>query len=268
MASKYQHQQLLEKLFSKNQLLPRIKEVFESFPEFTKMMDAQGIDPAFGHDVLVQMALRKRADLPTMVGMLRHHFEDGQKTADHLLKCVEADLLDWNEDLEVFIVKFLLPQPIQEELDRFQFPLPMVIVPRQVTHNRENGYLFNHRSIILKNNHHELDVCLDHINRVNKVKLTLNYGTAAMVKNKWKGLDKKKVDETFDEFKARKKAFEKYDRTAREVIGLLVQEGNEFYLTHRYDKRGRVYCQGYHVNYQGNAWNKSCIEFADKEYID
>jgi DNA-directed RNA polymerase len=52
------------------------------------------------------------------------------------------------------------------------------------------------------------------------------------------------------------------------VIGILEEYGNEFYLTHRYDKRGRVYCQGYHISYQGNAWNKSVIELADKEIIE
>jgi len=38
-------------------------------------------------------------------------------------------------------------------------------------------------------------------------------------------------------------------------------------MTHRYDKRGRVYCMGYHVNYQGTPWNKAVIELADKEMI-
>ena len=52
------------------------------------------------------------------------------------------------------------------------------------------------------------------------------------------------------------KQFEKYDRTAKDVIDLLIQEGNEFYLTHRYDKRGRTYSQGYQI--QGVRHDKSC----------
>ena len=71
-----------------------------------------------------------------------------------------------------------------------------------------------------------------------------------------------------EDFAKRKRAFEKYDRTAKDVIDLLVKEGNEFYLTHKYDKRGRIYCQGYHVTYQGAPWNKACIEFADQEIIE
>jgi len=38
-------------------------------------------------------------------------------------------------------------------------------------------------------------------------------------------------------------------------------------LTHKYDKRGRCYSQGYHVNPQGNDWNKAVIEFAEKEPV-
>jgi DNA-directed RNA polymerase len=52
------------------------------------------------------------------------------------------------------------------------------------------------------------------------------------------------------------------------VIGILEGFSNEFYLTHRYDKRGRVYCQGYHVTYQGTPWNKAVLELADKEIIE
>jgi DNA-directed RNA polymerase len=44
--------------------------------------------------------------------------------------------------------------------------------------------------------------------------------------------------------------------------------GNRFWLTHKYDKRGRTYCQGYHVSYQGNDYNKACIEFADGEPLN
>jgi DNA-directed RNA polymerase len=42
---------------------------------------------------------------------------------------------------------------------------------------------------------------------------------------------------------------------------------DRFYLTNKYDKRGRTYSQGYHVNPQGADWNKGVIELADKELI-
>lgn len=176
--------------------------------------------------------------------------------------------MDWWPDLKVFVVKFDITPDVQEELDRYQFPLPMVVEPKEVQDNKDTGYMLTRGSIILRDNHHNADVCLDHINRVNKVRFSINTVTATMVKNRWRNLDKPKEGESRDEFAKRKRAFEKYDRTAHDVIGLLTQEGNEFYLTHKYDKRGRIYCQGYHVNYQGTAWNKAVIEFADKEPLN
>ena len=141
----------------------------------------------------------------------------------------------------------------------------MIVKPMPVTNNKETGYITGRGSIILRNNHHEDDVCLDHINRMNSIKFTINPNTAKMVKHTWRNLDKPKDGETKEDFQKRKRAFEKYDRTAKEVIGMLT---DEFYLTHKEDKRGRTYCQGYHVTYQGAAWNKAVIEFAEKELIE
>lgn len=266
---KVAHQIELEKLYNKNQLIPRIRKEFSDCKvfDFNKYLEDQGIPVSFGLDLLTQMALHKRASLSTLIGCLRHHFQDSQLTADMIHKAAVADLVDYNFGLRMFIVKFTITDDVQQELDRFQFPLPMVVPPLPVINNRETGYITSGGSIILRHNHHNDDVCLDHINRVNRIRFVINNDTARMVKNKWRNLDKPKEGETKEDFTRRKKAFEKYDRTAKDVISLLIKEGNEFYLTHRYDKRGRIYCQGYHVTYQGAPWNKAVIEFADKEFI-
>ena len=267
---KINHQIELERLFNKNQLIPRIRQEFSECKEFdfAAYFQEKGIPVAFGFDVLVQMALHKRASLPTLIGCLRHHFEDSQATADMLYKAAEADLMTYSVQLRQFIVSFTISADVQAQLDRFQFPLPLVIEPMKVTTNRQTGYYTSSGSIILRNNHHMDDVCLDHINRMNKIRFVINFDTVTMVKNKWRNLDKPKEGETKEDFHKRKRAFEKYDRTAKDVISLLVKEGNEFYLGHKYDKRGRTYCQGYHVSYQGAPWNKAVIEFADQEIIE
>jgi hypothetical protein len=264
------HQVELEKLFNKNQTVPRIRQEFQNCKDvdFASYMLEKEIPLPFGFDLLTQMALHKRTTLPILVGILRSHFDNSQLTADMILRAAEADLVDWNPNLRVFIVKFTLSDDVQAELDMFQYPLPMVVEPQPITCNTETGYLMTGGSVILRKNHHDDDVCLDHLNRVNQIKFSIDHDTAHMVRNQWRNLDKPKAGETKADFEKRKRAFEKYDFTAKDVIALLVQEGNEFYLTHKYDKRGRVYCQGYHVNYQGAAWNKAVIQLADKEYID
>jgi hypothetical protein len=266
----HEHQLMLEELFSKNQLMPRIKAEFQNSEEFdyAQHMTQHGIPIPFGMDLLAQMVLHKRANLQTMVGVLSHHFDSLQETADALETAARADLVDWDDELRMFIVIHGISDDVQAELDRFQFPLPMVVEPSLVTHNKATGYLKGKGSVILRDNHHEEDVCLDHINRLNQMALTINQDVVAMVKNSWRNLDRPKDGETMEDYQKRKRAFEKYDATSKDVMEVLMAHSDRFYLTHRYDKRGRTYCMGYHVTYQGNPWNKACIEFADKEYIE
>lgn len=261
------HQIHLEKLYSKNQTIPRINKEFMDEPLIQKHLEENNIPIPFGVSLLTQMALHKRCNLQTLVGTLRHYYDDAQQVVDMILKCVEADLVDWSPVRKEFIVRYTISADVQEELDKYQFPLPMVVRPLPVCENTQTGYVTGKGSIILKRNHHEDDVCLDHINRMNCIKFVINHDTATMIKNSWRNLDKPKAGETRFEFEKRKRAFDKYDRTAHHVIGEILQHGNEFYLTHKYDKRGRVYCQGYHVNYQGNAWNKAVVELAEKELV-
>lgn len=264
----------LEHLYSKNQLLPRIKKEFMECQEFdfVAYMKEHGILPELGIDLLIQMVLHKRTTLPILVGILRRHFEPlpnaSQLTADMLYKCAEVDLVSWDEVSQRFIIEFDICKDVQEEIARYQYPLPMVIAPEPVTNNRENGYLVSRGSIILKNNHHDDDVCLDHINRMNAIKFTIDDDTAFMIANEWRNLDKPKDGESKSDYEKRLRAFEKFDTTSKTVISKVVSLGNEIHFTHRYDKRGRTYCQGYHCNYAGTSWSKAIIQFADKELVE
>lgn len=262
----------IEKLFHKNQLFPRIEAEFLDCKEldFVGYIKSCEINVDFAIDLLVQMVLHKRAHLPTLVGALRKHFDgDCQATTDELHKAVVADLVDWSPVARQFIIKFGISSDVQEDLDRYQYPLPMVVEPKQLESNRDSGYYTGSGSVILRQNHHDEDVCLDHLNHVNKTKFRINQDVASTIKNRWRNLDKPKLDEEQGEYQKRVKAFEKYDRTAHDVIDHLGLAGEgEFYLTHKYDKRGRTYCQGYVVNYQGTAWNKAVIEFANQEIIE
>ena len=52
-----------------------------------------------------------------------------------------------------------------------------------------------------------------------------------------------------------------------EFYKLMVRCGNEFYLTHKVDKRGRIYSSGYHITTQGTAFKKASIELSKKELV-
>lgn len=259
-----------EELYHKNQLNKRLNSVFH-VPEVTEHCEKNGIPIKFGVQLLGQMVLHKRTQLSVLVGVLHRHFEHMenpfQACADMIDQAVKCGMVTYNKEYRVFIMKIDMDQSVYDDLDRYQYPLPALIEPKEVETNSQNGYhsFGVQSSLILKNNHHNGDLCLDHINRCNRVTYSINGDTAQMIKNTWRNLDKRKDGETASDYQRRVKSFEKYDRASKDVISVLNQWGNEFYLTHRYDKRGRTYCQGYHVNYQGNAWNKAVIEFSNKE---
>lgn len=263
----------MEKLFNNNQTLPRIRhEFYNADFDFRTHMQRNGIDTDFGFDLLVQMVLHKRATVPVLVGILRRHFAQqpnpSQAATDMLLQAAKADLVDWSNPLKMFIVRFDISRDVQDDLDRYQFPLPMIVHPQNLETNQDTGYFTSRNSVILKQNHHDDDVCLDHLNKMNNIKFKINSETVAMVHNQWRNLDHAKPGEDRKDYLKRVKAFEKYDRTALDVISHLEIAGNEFWLTHKVDKRGRIYCQGYHVNYQGNTWNKAVVEFANGEIVE
>lgn len=266
-AIEYALQLTLEENYDKHQLMPRLREEFaKEISNLKEFCEEADLPEKFVLDLLAQMALRKRADVPTLVGLLKHHF-DGQHqiTANALLKSAELDLVNWDDLAQVFILVADVDPVVHADLESFQYPMPMVCAPYFLENNLSSAYIHPHGSLILKDNHHNGDICLDHLNRMNSVPLTVNVETARMVKNTWKGLDHQKPDEDYTVFQRRKKSFAKFERSAFRVIDILEDAGNRFFLTHKVDKRGRTYCQGHHINTQGNDWCKAIVEFADKE---
>lgn len=261
----------LEQLYNKNQTIPRLKKEFR-IPAVIDHLTENQIPIDFGLDLLAQMVLHKRTTASVLIGILGpKHFGDSQEDlqvcADMLVRAAEANLVDYTSVDGEFIIRVNVTEDVYQDLDRYQYPLPCVVPPNEVRSNRDTGYFASRGSIILRDNHHDDDVCLDHINRVNQTKLKINADTARLIKNKWRDLDHKKEDETPAEYKKRVRAFEKYDSSSRDVMEAIFMLGNEFWLTHKYDKRGRCYAQGYHITTQGNPWNKAVIELADEELV-
>ena len=257
----------LERLHCKYQQIPAMKADFAR--DLTEVIEETGLPMAFCLALLVQMALHRTADVSTMVGILRPHFEDhehpAQACADAIWEACGHDLLDYDDQRQLLVMVYDVDDETHRMIEQFMYPLPMVEKPSQVLTNKGTGYKTIKGSIILKNNHIEEDVCLDHINRMNAQELKLNTKIVSIMQNSWANLDKRQEDETVLEFRARQRAFKKFDRTSRDVIDLVSMQSEKFWLTHKYDKRGRTYAQGYHINYQSGDWHKAMIEFFHTE---
>ena len=57
-------------------------------------------------------------------------------------------------------------------------------------------------------------------------------------------------------------------RVAGRGMKFLLDNGGEFYLTHKFDYRGRCYDVGYYINSQGDDYQKYLIQLSKEEVIN
>lgn len=155
--------------------------------------------------------------------------------------------------------KIPLPSRVIKHIDRSMYLPPMVCKPNTLKNNFNSGYLTHVDSLILgKGNHHSGDICLDVLNLMNSVPLSLCT----------EFLSKVEEEPTFEiTTQEQQEQWDTFKRQSYEIYSLMVNQGNKFYLTHKVDKRGRIYSQGYHINPQGASFKKAQVELANKEVV-
>lgn len=255
----------LEQLYNKFQLMKILRAEFATIVD-TDIMDQSQVEPAMAIDALSQIYLHRQADPQTMVGILSPKYGTAQAVADKLLILVELDYFDFNEDLDKFTVKYDLSEDVKEMLERFQYPLPMVVKPEKVTDNFTTGYLTIKNLLVLNGSEYfeDVDICLDHLNKANQVALTMNFDVIKSNQGKFVK-PVRQVGEDFDEYRKRVKQADQFYQTTTSVMDQIAQLSDEVYLTHKYDRRGRTYASGYHVNTQGDDYRKAVLTLANKE---
>ena len=152
-----------------------------------------------------------------------------------------------------------LSAAVLESIKRSQYLPPMVCVPRPLEHNFQSGYLTHDDSLILgKGNDHGGDICRPVLDTCNRVALRLDPEFLAQVEE----------EPTYDLNTAEKVDQWQVFKTQSAGFYQLMQDlGNRFHLTHKVDKRGRIYAQGYHITTQGTSYKKAMLELADPEFV-
>jgi len=171
------------------------------------------------------------------------------------------DITKANRQASLMVVSRI---PLSDRLISFingsQILPPMVCEPLELTHNYSSGYLTHNDSLMLgQGNHHDGDLCLDVLNLMNKVALRLD--TDFLCKVEEEPTFELDSQDKIDQWGA-------FIEQSYEFYKLMVQQGNKFYFTHKVDKRGRIYSQGYHINPQGTAFKKAMLELAKEEIVE
>lgn len=188
----------------------------------------------------------------------------------------------------MLVSRMTLPDELIQFIQQSEYLPPMVCEPLELTSNYSSGYLSHTDSVILSRggnaNHHNGNVCLDVLNKVNRVALSLDTEFLRTVEEECMAEEAENLEKlrtkptkdgrmrTEDEVQAmvlqQKQNWDQFHGQSARIYMLMYECGNRFYLTHKVDKRGRVYSQGYHINPQGSSYKKASVELAKKELIE
>jgi len=160
----------------------------------------------------------------------------------------------------MIVSRMHIPDETKVFIENIAYLLPMVCEPLELESNYDSGYLTHKDSLILgAGNHHNGNICLDVLNKMNRVRLKLDVDFLRTVEE----------EPTFEMDTAEKRdMWLKFKRDSTRMYALLATLCDEFYLTHKVDKRGRIYAQGYHINTQGTSFKKAMIELANEEIVE
>lgn len=262
MLDKLSAQFKLEETYNKNQQVKKIRNFVSTYLlETVETSDFK----EFLEGLLAHLIIQKRASVSTMVGLLKHHKDSLQEVADWIQEAVDLGWVTWDGSL--LITKFSLNQETVEEMNKYMFPLPLIVEPVEVNKWNDSGYyseLSKHLKGITGVDKHSGDFCPDVLNIQNSIQLAVEERVFDHAPCYLKNIHGEQ-----DVFKKRQKLgqFKKFISSTSDVVNEILELSDEMYLTHFYDKRGRLYCRGYHVQYQGFDWQKAYVVFAEKELI-
>lgn len=225
-------------------------------------------------DILGLLALRQdRLSITALIEMLAERLNI-ETSVDRLMNCIktlmENDLIDGeiDERNRTYVSpKFFLKEEDIELIEQYMYKIPMLVKPlplNQKGNNKGSGYYLNGSDSLILNVKHQFDIDHKVLERFNNIPLTLNISVMKNIRNTWKNMGK---STSYKVNKDTRENFERFEKGVFKVASILINNGNKFYLTHKYDKRGRIYSCGYHINIQSNSYGKSIIEFANKEVI-
>lgn len=259
MTNLYELQLGLEATYNKNQQVPKISLLIkesEIIPEPDEDDEESLEQYNMVVNLLTQLAIRKRIPVEVALGIIRGSSD--LETASMIIEyCVESGLATHQDD--TLIVAVELSHEVEQEIRLHMYPPPLVVEPKKLKNNKDTGYYIGTGSVMTRGSHTSKDVCLDVLNILNSFRYNLDLGVLAH-SSKFKAIIKRKPDQSLHNYNKAVRQWTIFDSETRQLIDLYYKDKN-LWFTHAYDRRGRFYCRGYHINYQGVEWAKAIVQF-------
>lgn len=262
------NQEQLESLYSRVQEYKLVKDFVKS--NFEEISDRE-------LDILTKLSIYKTIPINALIESVytsnnpitdTYSIEQinqyNQETVDIINSLAVDDCLDlYSKNGKIYVrTKLVVPNDIQNIIDLFMYPVPLIEKPKHIHKLTDTGYHHFTEGYVILNLHKEhlpdnYYFCTDILNILSKQKYELNQRAIDHNVYKWR----KEINEETMSYK--QLAILKQSITNLQKI----YKDKEFYLTWKYDKRGRFYDSGYLIHIQGNDYQKSVIQFANKELV-
>jgi hypothetical protein len=183
---------------------------------------------------------------------------DAIKTVSDIMGLMcHADLFDViqpalaDEGVLTIQSKLSLDEAMLQRIANTKYLPPMLVPPSDVSSNKGNQYLTFKTSLVKKSyNFHNEYLAYDVINILQSYELSLDeFVVHQEIESSKTELDTQEKKDNFNRMVLASKA------TYLEIL----DAGNKFYEPWSYDKRGRSYMDGYHINYQSSQYKKALI---------
>ena len=177
-----------------------------------------------------------------------------------------------------------LPDDLANRLNLYCYLPPMIEKPDRLENNKSSGYkTINKDSLILghKENYHNKSISLDVLNTLNKQEYVLDTDFMDKFDRQFhrEELEPNEIEQAYEQAQLNGYRYSLNDFTDQynqdrinyeNYMGQLAVlrehiENETIYFTHKVDKRGRVYSQGFHFHTQGSSYEKACLNLKKKE---
>tara|TARA_B110000483_G_scaffold159037_1_gene188759 strand:+ start:938 stop:1804 length:867 start_codon:yes stop_codon:yes gene_type:complete len=200
----------------------------------------------------------------SMAPLLNSKLLDGVRTASEIIAVCEGKLYDLlAHDYEDNPTGTLAVEPkliasldVLSRIEEFMFIPPLVIPPKKWLTNKGGGLHTQQESCILgKHNYHKNKQALDCLNILQDIEWELDPKIMQLKEEPNKSLD---TSEKVIQFKIMRITS---SRVYKEYSAI------PFYFMWKFDKRGRMYSSGYHINFQSTDYKKALLSFTKQEVI-
>lgn len=214
---------------------------------------------------LVKVTLGFNFQIQELIGRIAPDISNGLDYIDMVRNA--ADVIAACEDLvyqvhigeHIMIISHYKLEPgTYQYIGLMTFNPPMLVPPKEWVSNNNGGYYDNELNCILGSIHarHKKPQALDVLNKLQAIEWVIDptIMELAEVPNK--------------EFKS-PDSHEQFKKMASDSQSVYQKYANKsFWFIWQFDKRGRQYSKGYHINLQSSGFKKALLNFARKELIN